>query len=184
MTDLKESPSQTAGPYVHIGCVPSFAGLTGMFDGSDLGTSMITGTPEGDPMTLSVRVLDGDAVPLKDAMIEIWQPGPEGAFSETPGFSNWGRQPTSGETGDARFATLRPGAPPGQAPHILVWIAARGINIGLTTRIYLPDEDNSADPVFALAGVRASTLVAQKTDDGYSHIIHLQGPEETVFFDV
>ncbi|MGY9050287.1 hypothetical protein P775_24575 [Puniceibacterium antarcticum] len=184
MADLKESPSQTAGPYVHIGCMPTFAGLEGMFHGTDLGARMITGDPMGDRITLSVRIIDGAGDPLTDAMVEIWQPGPDGGFGTTTGFSNWGRQPTCADTGDAVFETLMPGAPQGQAPHVFVWIAARGINMALMTRIYFPDDTNRSDPVFTRAGDRAGTLVATLADQGFSHIIHLQGEKETVFFDV
>ena len=184
MSDLKESPSQTAGPYVHIGCVPSFAGLTGMYDGKDLGATMITGQPTGDRMNLTLRVLDGENAPLTDAMIEIWQPGPDGTFSLTEGFTHWGRQATDATTGDATFETLMPGAPAGQAPHVFVWIAARGINMALMTRLYFPGLDNAADPVFTLAGERAETLVGTPCDGGFTHTIHIQGAKETVFFDV
>lgn len=184
MADLKESPSQTAGPYVHIGCVPTFAGLEGMFGGQDLGAQMITGDPQGPRITLSLKVIDGAGDPMTDAMIEIWQPGPDGTFGPTEGFTHWGRQATDANTGDAVFETLLPGAPAGQAPHLFVWIAARGINMALMTRIYFPDHDNAADPVFALAGDRAHTLVATPVDGGFTHVIHLQGDNETVFFDV
>ena len=34
---LKETASQTAGPYVHIGCTPNFTGITGVYD-QDLGS--------------------------------------------------------------------------------------------------------------------------------------------------
>ncbi len=186
MARLKESPSQTAGPYVHIGCVPGFAGLEGMYNGEDPGAVMITGTVAATPLTLTCMVIDGDGQPLKDAMVEIWQAGPEGAFGQTPNFTNWGRGATDSDTGLVQFETLRPGAVDGQAPHILVWITARGINLGLTTRIYFEDEaaQNARDAVYQLAGDRAATLVARKTQAGYHHDIRLQGDGETVFFDV
>ncbi|MDZ7823072.1 MAG: hypothetical protein U5K75_02845 [Ahrensia sp.] len=41
-----------------------------------------------------------------------------------------------------------------------------------------------ADPIFALGGDRSHTLVATPTPDGFHHVIYLQGPKETVFFDV
>jgi len=183
MGELKESASQTAGPYVHIGCVPSFAGLSGMYDGRDLGASMITGDCAGQRVAMTGCVFDGDGMPITDAMIEIWQAAPDGTFA-MDGFSSWGRQPSAADTGAFTFDTLKPAAIGNQAPHMLVWIVARGINLGLTTRIYFPDEDNSSDPVFALAGERAETMVAAATADGYHINIHLQGPKETVFFDV
>ena len=183
MGDLKESASQTAGPYVHIGCVPSFAGLSGMYGGRDLGASMITDDVIGQRIAVTGCVYDCDGAPLTDAMIEIWQAAPDGTFA-MDGFSSWGRQPSAADTGVFTFDTLKPAAIGNQAPHIMVWIVARGINLGLTTRIYFPDEDNSPDRVFTLAGARADTMVAAATADGYHIDIRLQGPNETVFFDV
>lgn len=180
---MMETPSQTAGPYVHIGCTPSFAGLSGMYGGADLGAQMIHADIAGERIRFTGVVLDGEGAPLTDAMIEIWQAAPDGPFA-SQGFASWGRQPADATTGAFGFDTLKPGALAGQAPHILIWIVARGIGLGLTTRMYFPDEDNSTDPVFALAGRRAQTLVAAKTQDGYHLDIHLQGQQETVFFDV
>ena len=37
---LKESASQTAGPYVHIGLTPNFCGIGGVFE-ADLGAVMV-----------------------------------------------------------------------------------------------------------------------------------------------
>lgn len=178
----RESPSQTAGPYVHIGCVPGFAGLRDMYGGQDLGAQMIVGQVTGQRIVFSGAVFDGDGAPVTDALIEIWQASPDGSFAPE-GFTSWGRQPADAE-GAFRFETLKPGAVGVQAPHILIWIVARGIGLGLTTRAYFPDEDNQGDPVLALAGARAQTLMAARTADGYHLDIQLQGPTETVFFDV
>jgi protocatechuate 3,4-dioxygenase alpha subunit len=78
------------------------------------------------------------------------------------------------------------------APHVSLWIVARGINLGLSTRMYFSDEEaaNANDPVLNLIEweVRRKTLIGQReVRDGqvvYRFDIHLQGPEETVFFDV
>ena len=78
------------------------------------------------------------------------------------------------------------------APHITFWIVARGINIGLHTRMYFSDEEaaNAEDPVLNLIEhpERRSTLIARRSErDGkvvYGFDIHLQGADETVFFDV
>ncbi len=179
---LKETPSQTAGPYVHIGCTPQIAGLEQRAMGDPLGATMVDDNQDG--INLSINVLDGAGDPVKDALIEIWQANPQGDLAPSEAFSNWGRQATDLASGVARFETLKPGLCGEQAPHILVWVVARGINLGLTTRIYFPDEDNISDPILALAGTRAATMIATKTNDGYAHIIRLQGPDETVFFDV
>ncbi|MFK7869339.1 MAG: protocatechuate 3,4-dioxygenase subunit alpha [Roseobacter sp.] len=184
MAGLKETPSQTAGPYVHIGCMPSRAGLSGIYAGRDLGAEMISGNPVGQRIRLTLCVQDAAKEPVTDALVEIWQAGPDGSFGPSDGFCHWGRQSACPDTGQVVFETLKPGAPAGQAPHILVWIAARGINLALTTRLYFPDEDNSKDPVMRLAGPRKETLIARKTKDGYAHLINLQGADETVFFDV
>lgn len=184
MTKLKESPSQTAGPYVHIGCVPSTAGLEQRGMGPQLGSAMVLDAGLVAPITIDLIIEDGNGEPVCDALVEIWQAGPDGSYQRGKAFSSWGRQATDLDTGVARFETVKPAKAQGQSPHILVWIVARGINLGLTTRIYFPDEDNTGDPVLALAGSRAVSLIATKTETGYAHIIRLQGPKETVFFDV
>jgi len=75
-----------------------------------------------------------------------------------------------------------------QAAHISLWIAARGINLGLHTRAYFADDPAlDSDPV--LGGIahksRIHTLIAQPKGKGvYEMNIHLQGPDETIFFDV
>ena len=183
MSDLKESPSQTAGPYVHIGCVTQTAGLEQRGMGPQLGATMARARSDAN-FTLDITILDGAGDVVKDALLEIWQASPYGGYEASEHFSNWGRQATDLQTGLARFETAKPAPMQDQAPHILVWIAARGINLALTTRIYFPDEDNGSDQVLALAADRADTLVATKTQSGYAHTIRLQGSQETVFFDV
>lgn len=195
--DLRESPSQTAGPYVHIGCAPNAIGLGGVWE-ADLGAAMITGPAEGPRMTLSVAIFDGAGDPLRDALVEIWQPDAAGRFAGQPAadphFTGWGRQVADPETGCVTFDTLRPGqiAWDGgrmQAPHVTLWIAARGINLALQTRAYLADEDaaNAIDPVLAdlVPPDRVTTLLAQPDGPGRYHLdIRLQGAGETVFFDI
>ncbi|WP_226898380.1 protocatechuate 3,4-dioxygenase subunit alpha [Mangrovicoccus algicola] len=197
---LKESPSQTAGPYVHIGCVPSFAGIEGVYP-EDLGRAMITGDAKGERITLTGRVFDGTGTPLRDAMIEIWQADAAGLFnspaetrgSADPAFAGWGRQPTDGETGIYAFETVKPGRVPFpdgrlQAPHITMWIVARGINLGLSTRVYFEDEAeaNAADPILSRIEhkARVPTLMARRAGSVHTFDIHLQGENETIFFDV
>lgn len=197
---LRESPSQTAGPYVHIGCTPNFTGIN--IYGGDLGAAMITGPVQGQQITIKGIVYDGMGAALRDAMIEIWQPDAAGLFAsanETRGradahFTGWGRSPGDMETGEFTFHTVKPGAVPFpdgrmQAPHITVWVVARGINIGLHTRMYFDDEPaaNAADPILTRIEHqnRIPTLMAKKQADGlYRFDIHLQGQDETIFFDI
>ena len=184
MTDFKETPSQTAGPYVHIGCVPFVCGLEPRQFGSMLGQKLVEKDADGELISLEITVLDGAGDPVRDVLIEIWQADPDGGYAGYPRFHYWARQSGDFETGVARFETLKPGNSDGTAPHILVWIAARGINLGLTTRIYFPDETNDGDLVYTAAGPRAKSMLAEPIKGGYKHIIHLQGANETVFLDV
>ncbi|TIQ96281.1 MAG: protocatechuate 3,4-dioxygenase subunit alpha, partial [Mesorhizobium sp.] len=69
---LKESASQTAGPYVHIGLTPNFAGISGIYE-RDLGTAMVNDKTRGERIRVNIRVIDGAGSPLKDALVEIWQ---------------------------------------------------------------------------------------------------------------
>lgn len=197
---LKESPSQTAGPYVHIGCTPNFTGID--IYGGDLGAEMKTGAVQGQEITIHGTVYDGTGTPLRDALVEIWQADANGIYNspgETrgtadPHFTGWGRCPSDMDTGEFRFDTVMPGAVPYidgrlQAPHITVWVVARGINIGLHTRLYFEDNSaaNTADPILTRIEhqSRVRTLMARKYEDGgYRFDIHLQGPDETIFFDM
>jgi protocatechuate 3,4-dioxygenase alpha subunit len=73
-----------------------------------------------------------------------------------------------------------------------MWIVARGINIGLNTRMYFVDEEqaNAVDPVLNLIEleVRRKTLLAHKSSrDGaivYTFDVIVQGENETVFLDI
>lgn len=190
-----ETPSQTAGPYVHIGCIPTFAGLAGVYP-EDLGSSPIAAGAKGEIVTITGQVIDGTGWALRDAMLESWQadgagiyPGQPGADPNVSGFCRFAADKDSGEY---TLRTVKPGAVPmrgggHQAPHIALWIVARGINIGLQTRLYFADEDNSTDPLLARIEQRprAETLIARKTGEGrYRFDIVLQGENETVFLDI
>ena len=197
---LKESPSQTAGPYVHIGCMPNFCGIKGVYP-EDLGSTMVNALTRGERISVTGIVYDGTGTPLKDAMIEIWQADADGLYpspeehrgTADPNFTGWGRKASDYASGEWAFETVKPGAvpfPDGRmmAPHISLWIVARGINIGLQTRLYFEDEAdaNANDPILTRLEHqnRVRTLIAKKTGDGsYRFDIYLQGENETVFFD-
>src|SRR5450631_4620679 len=76
----KESASQTAGPYVHIGLTPNFSGITGVYP-RDLGGEMLSTKTKGERITLTGRVFDGGGLVLKDALIEIWQANARGKYN-------------------------------------------------------------------------------------------------------
>ncbi len=190
---LRESPSQTAGPYIHIGCNPNFAGIAGVWE-RDLGQAMVSPATRGERIVVTGRVFDGGGAALTDALLEVWQADADGGYNRDPGFPGWGRQPTDMTSGLFRFETIKPGCvtcPDGRvmAPHISVWIVARGINTGLHTRLYFEDEAalNASDPLLARIPDpnRRRTLLARRDEAGrYVFDIRLQGPDETVFLDI
>jgi len=204
----KESPSQTAGPYVHIGLAPAAAGFD-IFE-RELGQVIAGPHSKGERIRVEGRVLDGTGAPVKDVLIEVWQANALGCYNHPedrcelevePDFKGWGRVVPDFETGVFGFETVKPGPVPGpdgrsQAPHLSLWLVARGINLGLNTRMYFGDEEktNAADPVLGRIenAARRQTLIAERHKaDGeaggqpvYRFDIHLQGASETVFLDI
>lgn len=199
---LRETASQTAGPYVHIGLAPGAAG----FDiyRQELGWDIAGPNAKGERIRVEGIVIDGMDSPIKDVLLEVWQANadgfyahPEGGGPVEDGFRGWGRVITDFETGEWGFDTVKPGPAVGRsgrlmAPHLNLWIVARGINVGLNTRVYFEDEAeaNAADPVINLIEWerRRATLIAKRSlRDGipvYRFDIRLQGEDETVFFDI
>lgn len=203
---LNETASQTGGPYVHIGLAPQQAGFE-IFE-KNFGNVLVDKKTQGERIALEGTVYDGSGTPMRDVLIEIWQADAKGHYAhpadpKPSAWRGWGRTGADFKTGRYRFETIKPGrvaAGSGsggkrQAPHIAMLLFARGINIGLNTRVYFSDEAqaNAEDPV--LAGieweVRRKTLVAHREERNgevvYRFDVHVQGPtpaEETVFFDV
>ncbi|MCS2148157.1 protocatechuate 3,4-dioxygenase subunit alpha [Scandinavium manionii] len=202
---LAETASQTAGPYVHIGLAPEAAGFH-IFE-KNFGPVLTNSHTEGERITLEGRVFDGSGTPVRDVLLEIWQANAAGRYHHPADhqqekrldndFRGWGRGCSDFDSGVWRFETIKPGAVVGRdgrlmAPHVNLWIVARGINIGLNTRMYFSDEQdaNQRDPVLNLIEweVRRNTLIGQREQRGnevvYRFDIHLQGEAETVFFDL
>jgi protocatechuate 3,4-dioxygenase alpha subunit len=182
------TPSQTVGPFFSIG-----------FDWMYV-ADLAGPDTSGERVRVEGRVIDGDGVPVPDAVLELWQANAHGRYAhpedvqEKPkdlAFRGFGRVPTDAD-GRFRFATVKPGpvpAPRGavQAPHVLVSLFCRGLLRRLVTRIYFPDEPtNAACPVLALVPeARRGTLLARRGDrpGDLRWDVVLQGPGETVFFD-
>lgn len=224
---LRETASQTAGPYVHIGLAPGAAGFE--LVEQDLGRDIAGPNAEGERIRVEGMVIDGAGAPLNDALIEVWQANAAGIYPHPDdprsadvesGFRGWGRTVPDFETGLWSFETVKPASVPGRAhmgtlrpaaeeeqndahgrghqglrpmaPHLNLWIVARGINIGLNTRMYFADEAeaNAADPVLNLieaADRRRTLIAARELRDGrpvYRFDIRLQGEGETVFLDI
>lgn len=203
----KETASQTAGPYLHIGLMPAAAGLP---DGGEEAWRVLAGPDAaGERIRLEGVILDGVGAPVRDALVEIWQAGASGRHRHPddrrdgappdPAFRGFGRAAADLRTGLWWFETVKPGRVPGRhgglmAPHVSLAIFARGINIHLNTRAYFADEAeaNAEDPALRLieAERRRETLLARRGERGdggmavYRFDIRLQGEDETVFLDV
>ncbi len=189
--DMTPTPSQTVGPFFHLGCTGS----------ASLGC-LVTAATQGQRIRLTCRVFDGEGAAVPDAMLEIWQANAAGRYDHPedtralpldPSFHGFGRLATD-SSGTCEFETIHPGRVPAndgtlQAPHINVSVFARGLLKALATRIYFAgDPANAADPVLQLVPEeRRNTLLAQADSaqaGNWRFDIHLCGGNETVFFDV
>jgi protocatechuate 3,4-dioxygenase alpha subunit len=189
----EQTPSQTVGPYFAYTLTPEQYGYNFT---SLAGPQMVDEKIPGERIRVTGQVLDGDGVPVPDAMIEVWQADASGHYPDETrqdGFTGFGRVGT-GTDAKSRFwfDTIKPGATAdGQAPHLNVMVFMRGLLSHLFTRIYFSDEDalNADDAVLgSVDASRRQTLIARReeTPGGtvYRFDIHMQGAAETVFFDV
>ena len=194
--DFGPTPSQTVGPFFAYG-------LTARQYGYDFGQpfddTVALPQAKGEHIVLEGRVFDGDGEPIMDAMVEISQADASGRYPanaddvRASGFRAFGRMGTGTDAQRRfRFRTVKPGTEsPGQAPHINVIVLMRGMLLHAFTRVYFSDEAsaNAADAALqSVPAERRATLVAQRQDQGgvpvYTFDIHMQGAQETVFFDV
>ncbi|MDN7665725.1 protocatechuate 3,4-dioxygenase subunit alpha [Burkholderia vietnamiensis] len=197
MTTLKQTPSQTVGPYFAYGLCPQQYG----YDLKSLFTPTIAAPhADGEHVLLVGQVFDGDGNVVSDAMLEFTQVDGAGRFPASrddvakSGFTGFARVGT-GTDAQHRFVveTVKPGRiAADEAPHINVTVMMRGILTHAFTRVYFDDEAaaNAADPVLNLVPAeRRATLVAKRDAQPgrlvvYRFDVRMQGPDETVFFDV
>ncbi len=171
------TPGQTVGP---------FFGFALPYDG---GEQLVPRTDPG-AVRLHGTVFDGAGEPVPDALIEVWQPSPDGSLVTAAGslhrdgwtFTGFGRAATDA-TGHYDFTTLAPGSASGGAPYFAITVFARGLLDRLFTRAYLPSGAGLATDALlaALPAERRATLLAADDEHGYRFDIRLQGPDETVF---
>jgi protocatechuate 3,4-dioxygenase, alpha subunit len=201
----RQTPSQTVGPFFAYGLTPELYHYPYR---SAVGDRLVQRGTEGQRIRVEGRILDGAGAPIPDAMIELWQANAHGRYNHPadgrsdnlldPDFRGFARTGT-GLDPECRFVfeTIKPGPVGpnaiggGQAPHLDLIVFMRGLLTHLYTRLYFADEAaaNAADPVLArVPPERRGTLIAPRdaTPGGivYRLDIHMQGPHETVFFDV
>lgn len=119
--------------------------------------------PVAGGIALHGAIFDGDGEPVPDGVVEIWQAGP----------CHFGRALTD-EVGHYQVTAVAPRPD----EHIDVSVFARGLMQRLVTRVHVVDGSWPA----SIPPARRHTLVARPDEVGLRFDIHLQGPEETVFF--
>jgi len=169
---LKQTPSQTVGPYFAYGLTPEQY----LYDYKSLAENDLV-TSDEEHIVIRGRVFDGEENVIPDAMLEIWD-------NQNNLFGRFG----TGTEKDKSFVfkTKKPLSTEGNAPFLSVILFMRGQLIHSYTRIYFSDEvKNATDEVLSqIDNSRRETLIAQKKDNYYLFDIHMQGESETVFFDI
>ncbi|MGE0801162.1 MAG: protocatechuate 3,4-dioxygenase subunit alpha [Lautropia sp.] len=197
---LRQTPSQTVGPYFAYGLAPTQYGygtggsLPSLFD-----ERIADERTPGEAIEFVGQVFDGAGKPIPDALIEVLQADAQGRFAtdraaaRASGFRGFGRVGTGTDRLNRfRFFTVKPGATAdGHAPHLNVIVLMRGLLLHAFTRAYFEGEPaNATDPVLlSVPARRRPTLIARRdgSADGrtvYRFDIRMQGDDETVFFDV
>lgn len=194
---VKQTPSQTIGPFFAYGLTPEEYGKPGIAS-----NVLVNDATQGDRIRIHGQVIDGAGKPITDALLEIWQADHNGCYHHPDDtrqagekFHGFGRRATD-ENGMYSFMTIKPGRVPAsadalQAPHVNLIVFSRGILVHAYTRVYFSDEvgANDTDPVLnTVDPERRSTLIALRDDSWavprYNFDVQLQGENETVFFDV
>ena len=182
------TPSQTIGPFFHDALL-------------DRHLSRLVPADHPGAIRIEGAIYDGAGEPVPDAMVEIWQANKSGRYDHPADdkdlhldedFSGFGRSGTD-DGGQFAFVTVKPGPVPGpdgslQAPYIMVSVFARGLLKRLLTRIYFPDEEeaNAVDPVLSAVEDQdlRKTLIAREEGGVLRFDIHLQGGDQTAFFEI
>ena len=184
-----ETPFQTAGPFLHIGCLPNTININGVYQ-NDLGEKPFTNKDINDFISITGSVFDGDGQPLDDVMLETWQSDENGVYTVDSGFARFVPNSISKKY---YLNTVKPGSVQNfdgslQSPHISFSISSRGINMNLNTRMYFEGDNLLEDPLLSMikkSNSDVSSLIASKIDDtNFIFNIFLQEDKETIFLDV
>ena len=186
---LDETPFQTAGPFLHIGCMPNKIKINNLYK-NDLGEVPFKNKNEIEMITIEGSVFDGNGITLDDVMLETWQCDENSQFFEDNGFARFIPDKL---TKKFKLLTVPPGQVEtlygkNQSSHICLSISSRGLNMTLNTRIYFEDDDLINDPILSTIKNNKGnidSLVAKKIKKNvYAFDVFLQGDKETVFFDI
>lgn len=165
--------SQTIGPFSH----EAWNWAVGASAAETLQTTAPT-------VAISGTIYDGDGVVIDDAMIEAWIPGAEAAESQqqVPAF----RRVPSGPNGEfgLKLSVTQPAA--NGEPVAWVTVFARGLVKHQFCAVFLEDDAGLAQSAIleqVPADRRATLIAARQADGTYRWDIHMQGAQETVFFD-
>jgi protocatechuate 3,4-dioxygenase, beta subunit len=204
---VKRSPTQ---PLLML--PPSLSEITGPLFGHDLIrpndfdlTKQHAADPIGERIVVSGRVLDGNAKPVANTLVEVWQANAAGRYPHQrdnhnaptdPNFTGAGRTLTDSE-GRYRFVTIRPGEYPWRnhynawrPAHIHFSLFGPAFVTRLVTQMYFPgDPLLEYDPMYmAIPDERARRRMVSTFDWettipeqalGYKFDIVLRGRDET-----
>ena len=162
---FQETSFQTAGPFLHIGCMPNSIGIKRIYN-NDIGIRPFKEIND-DLITIQGSVYDGNEEALDDVLLETWQSDKDGKYSSDRGFARFAPNKI---TKQFKLTTVKPGLVKNfdgsiQSPHILLSLSSRGLNMTLNTRIYFEDDDLKNDPLMALIRKRKiniDSLIAKK----------------------
>ena len=184
---LDETPFQTAGPFLHIGCMPNTIKINNLYK-SDLGKTPFKNKSESEFITIEGSVFDGNGNALDDVMLETWQCDEKGQFKVDKGFARFIPDEL---TKKFNLKTVKPGSSKDfegktHSPHISLSISCRGLNMTLNTRVYFNDDYLKSDPLLSIVKTKnIKSLIAKKIEKNkYLFNIFLQGDKETVFLDI
>jgi len=192
---MTPTPFSTIGPFFPGQFAESCGDLT-QFEGK---------TARGQHILLAGSIVEEGNLPVRNAIVEIWQPDAAGVFRHPldpryaeadPGFFGWGRYRTDAQ-GRYRFRTVLPGrASSGngvlRCPHLNLMVLAIGLTRRLVTTAFFADgADQIDDPVLRcvtnpaarrrLFAARDQALDAEGLP-AYRFDLILRGENETPFF--
>jgi protocatechuate 3,4-dioxygenase beta subunit len=160
----------------------------------------------GQRIIVHGRVLDSDARPIPDTLLEVWQANTSGRYRHVndqwpapldPHFAGLGRCATDGE-GRYRFTTIKPGAYPWKnhynawrPAHIHFSLFGQAFTQRLVTQMYFPDDPLFfQDPIYNSVPEHARSRMVSSYDHevtedtwalGFRFDIVLRGRDETPF---